>query len=144
MSLGHTAVPLLDRQLAAAAGSADRPVSHAQCPVRDVLERVGDKWTVLVVVELVRGPRRFTELLRAVDGISRRMLTRTLRLLERDGLVERTVFPTVPPAVEYRITKLGAGLAGPLDVLAAWAVEHRADIESARAAYDARDRPARP
>ncbi|MGF1663277.1 MAG: winged helix-turn-helix transcriptional regulator [Kineosporiaceae bacterium] len=144
MSLGHTAVPLLDRQLAAVTARGDDAPSHAACPVRDVLERVGDKWTVLVVVELVRGPKRFTELLRAVDGISRRMLTRTLRLLERDGLVERTVFPTVPPAVEYRITELGAGLAGPLDALAAWAVAHRAEIEASRAAYDSRSAPPRP
>lgn len=138
MSLSHTAVPLLDRQLdALAATGAEVPLATA-CPVRDVLERVGDKWTVLVVIELVRGPKRFTELLRQVDGISRRMLTRTLRLLERDGLVQRTVFPTVPPAVEYRITELGAGLAGPLDALAAWAVEHRARIEASRAEFDAR------
>jgi DNA-binding HxlR family transcriptional regulator len=119
--------------------AASGPVRDA-CPVRDVLERVGDKWSVLVIIELTAGPRRFTELVRGVEGISRRMLTRTLRLLERDGLVHRTVFPTVPPAVEYRITALGAGLAEPLDALTTWAVEHRGEIQAARASYDERER----
>lgn len=108
----------------------------AGCPIRDVIERVGDKWAVLLVVRLREGPARFSVLLRGTDGISRRMLTRTLRLLERDGLVARTVFPTTPPSVEYALTELGHGLAGPLDVLSAWAVQHRDDIANARRRYD--------
>ncbi len=129
MSPGHTDVTYLDPLNGT--GSTDA------CPVRDVLERVGDKWSVLIVVELTRGPSRFTELLRTIDGISRRMLTRTLRLLERDGLVQRTVFATVPPSVEYRITPLGEGLAAPLEVLAEWAVTNRASVAAARASFDA-------
>ncbi len=131
MSPSHIAVPALDRQIAAR--------SPDSCPVRDVLERIGDKWSVLIMVELTHGPRRFGELSRSVDGISRRMLTRTLRLLERDGLVRRTVFATMPPSVEYRITPLGAGLAEPLEALAQWAVVNRDEVEAARAAYDVRE-----
>jgi DNA-binding HxlR family transcriptional regulator len=108
------------------------------CPVRDVLERVGDKWSVLLVVRLQAGPARFSELLRGVEGVSRRMLTRTLRLLERDGLVSRTVYPTTPPSVEYALTDLGHGLAVPLEGLTGWAVRHRADVERARREYDRR------
>lgn len=138
MSLSNTGVPLLQASFAALgpAGGSD-----ADCPVRDVLERVGDKWTVLIVLELTRGPRRFTELLRATEGISRRMLTRTLRLLERDGVVTRTVHPTVPPAVEYRITALGEGLAGPLAALASWAIDNRSAVQAAREVFDARADP---
>ncbi len=132
MSLGHTDVPA-PTSLAAPTGT-----YLPGCPVRDVLERVGDKWSVLLVVELMPGPRRFSELRRAVEGISARMLTRTLRLLERDGLVERTVFDTVPPSVEYRITPLGADLARPLEALTQWAVANRAAVEASRAAFDAR------
>ncbi|MGY1607515.1 winged helix-turn-helix transcriptional regulator [Geodermatophilus sp. SYSU D00700] len=106
------------------------------CPVRDVLDRVGDKWSVLLVVRLQQGPARFSALLRGVEGVSRRMLTRTLRLLERDGLVSRTVYPTTPPSVEYALTDLGRELAGPLDALTGWAVRHRADVERARHEYD--------
>ncbi len=123
MSLSHTGVTV--------------QVNDA-CPVRDVIERIGDKWSVLVIVQLVEGPRRFGELVRGTDGISRRMLTRTLRLLERDGLVSRTVFPTTPPSVEYAITELGEGLAGPLAALTDWAVANRPRVEAARAAFDAR------
>lgn len=106
------------------------------CPVQDVLDRIGDKWSVLLVVRLRTGPERFSALLRGTTGISRRMLTRTLRLLERDGLVERTVFPTRPPTVEYALTELGHSLAGPLDVLTEWAVAHRAAVTDARARFD--------
>jgi len=112
-------------------GRADEP-----CPVRDVLERVGDKWSVLVVGQLRTGPMRFSALLRSTDGLSQRMLTRTLRLLERDGLVWREVAPTTPPQVTYGLTALGESLAGPLDALALWAVEHRAEVEAARRAFD--------
>lgn len=109
------------------------------CPIRDVIERIGDKWSVQVVVTLQDGPVRFSGLLRRVERISRRMLTRTLRLLERDGLVERRVFPTTPPAVEYSLTDLGRGLAGTLEAVSAWAVEHRTDVEEARRRFDARE-----
>jgi DNA-binding HxlR family transcriptional regulator len=104
--------------------------------MRDVIERIGDKWSVLIVVHLQEGPARFSELLRAVTGISRRMLTRTLRLLERDGLVERTVHPTVPPSVSYALTDLGQGLTGPLDSVSRWALEHHGQVQEARLRFD--------
>jgi DNA-binding HxlR family transcriptional regulator len=105
---------------------------YEQCPVTDVLRRVGDKWTVLVVVLLGQRPFRFNELQRGIEGISQRMLTRTLRGLETDGLVLRTVHPTVPPSVEYRLTPLGESLLHPLSALADWAVTHQPQIASAR------------
>jgi DNA-binding HxlR family transcriptional regulator len=108
----------------------------AGCPIRDVIERIGDKWSVLLVVRLREGPARFSVLLRATEGISRRMLTRTLRLLERDGLVARTVFPTTPPSVEYALTELGRTLAGPLDTLSAWALQHHDEVAQARHRFD--------
>jgi DNA-binding HxlR family transcriptional regulator len=114
---------------------------EAGCPIRDVIERIGDKWSVLLVVRLQEGPARFSELLRATTGISRRMLTRTLRLLERDGLVERTVFPTVPPSVSYALTDLGHGLAGPLDTVSRWALDHHEQVQQARRRFDAATTP---
>ncbi|WP_245788359.1 winged helix-turn-helix transcriptional regulator [Amycolatopsis marina] len=105
---------------------------HEACPVTDVLRRVGDKWTVLVIVLLGQRRHRFNELHRAVDGISQRMLTRTLRTLEQDGLVEREVHPTTPPSVEYGLTRLGATLLQPLSALADWAVTHHDEISAAR------------
>lgn len=107
--------------------------------VGDVLARVGDKWTVFVVQLLSDRPMRFNELKRAVDGISQRMLTLTLRGLERDGLVTRTVFPTVPPRVDYELTDLGQTLIQMLRGLGEWAIEHRPRIVAARATYDARE-----
>lgn len=107
------------------------------CPVREVLDRVGDKWSVLVVVLLGIRAHRFSELHRTVEGISQRMLTRTLRGLERDGLVTRTVHATVPPRVDYALTDLGRTLLDPLAALAGWAGEHRDDITAARGRYDA-------
>lgn len=103
---------------------------------REVLNRVGDKWSVLVVVLLGEGVLRFSELRRALDGISQRMLTSTLRGLERDGLVKRTVRATNPPQVEYALTKLGHTLLEPVRVLAVWAQGHRAQVMTARAAFD--------
>src|ERR1700755_2926804 len=100
--------------------------------VSEVLSRVGDKWTVLVVGELGNGPRRFNEIRRALGSISQRMLTLTLRGLERDGLVTRTVFPTVPPRVDYELTKLGRSLLEPVSSLSLWARQNRAAIETAR------------
>jgi DNA-binding HxlR family transcriptional regulator len=110
--------------------------------VSEVLSRVGDKWTVLVVFTLGRGPMRFNELKRTVDGVSQRMLTLTLRALERDGLVTRTVFPSIPPRVEYELTQLGQSLLSPVSSLATWAIDHRGSIDGARRTFDARD-PAR-
>src|SRR2546426_78341 len=102
--------------------------------VSDVLARVGDKWTVLVVSTLGEGPKRFNELRRALGSISQRMLTLTLRSLERDGLVTRTVFPTIPPRVDYALTKLGHSFLKPVSSLGLWARQNRADIHGRRAA----------
>ena len=106
--------------------------------VTSILSRVGDKWTVLVVMMLAGGPRRFNELKRLVGGVSQRMLTLTLRGLERDGLVTRTVFPTIPPRVEYALTPLGHSLRGPLEAIGTWAFAHLPVVERARRAFDAR------
>lgn len=103
---------------------------------REILNRVGDKWSVLVVVLLGEGALRFNEIRRTIDGISQRMLTSTLRGLERDGLVKRTVHPTNPPQVEYALTKLGRTLLEPVRVLAVWAQSHRGEVMRARAAFD--------
>jgi len=108
------------------------------CPaVREVLNRVGDKWSVLVVGLLGNGPKRFSALRRAIEGISQRMLTLTLRGLERDGLITRTVEPTIPPKVEYELTDLGRTLLVPVAALAQWAVDHRTSIHAAQQKYDA-------
>ncbi|MFF0315539.1 winged helix-turn-helix transcriptional regulator [Micromonospora sp. NPDC005252] len=104
--------------------------------MRDVLDRVGDKWSVLVIVELANGPRRFRQLQRAIDGISQRMLTLTVRRLERDGLVLRTVYATVPAQVDYRLTETGTSLTHLVKALADWSLAHRAAISEARQAYD--------
>src|ERR1700759_4668744 len=104
--------------------------------VSEVLSRVGDKWTVLVVGELGNGPRRFNEIRRALGSISQRMLTLTLRGLERDGLVTRTVFPTVPPRVDYELTKLGRSLLEPVSGIGLWARQNRAAIHEARTRFD--------
>ncbi|WP_150240986.1 winged helix-turn-helix transcriptional regulator [Nocardiopsis quinghaiensis] len=109
---------------------------HPDCAIRDVLDRIGDKWSVLVVVELAGGPRRFRELQRAIDGISQRMLTLTVRRLERDGLVLRTVYPTVPAQVDYRLTETGASLTHLVRALADWSLTHRSAIAEARHRYD--------
>jgi DNA-binding HxlR family transcriptional regulator len=108
------------------------------CAIRDVLDRLGDKWSLLVVELLGAGTQRFTELRRDVDGISQRMLTLTLRRLERDGLVCRTVYPVVPPRVDYELTPLGRSLLDAIGPLVTWARRHREDIAVARADYDAR------
>ena len=105
--------------------------------VSEVLARVGDKWTVLVVSELGRGPKRFNEMRRALGSISQRMLTLTLRGLERDGLVTRTVFPTIPPRVDYELTRLGRSLLEPVSGLGLWARRNRSAIEDARRRFDA-------
>src|SRR5262250_581798 len=105
--------------------------------VSEILARIGDKWTVLVVGELGSGPKRFSEIRRALGSISQRMLTLTLRGLERDGLVTRTVFPSIPPKVEYELTRLGRSLLKPVNGLGLWARQNRAAIEDARRRFDA-------
>lgn len=109
---------------------------RAQCPVRDVLDRIGDKWSTLLLVSLADGPMRFSALHRAVPDISKRVLTQTLRMLERDGLISRTVFPTKPPSVEYGLTPLGRTLLDPLRVLIGWAERSHDGIRRSRARFD--------
>ena len=107
--------------------------------VREVLSRIGDKWSVLVIVLLGDSTRRFNEMRRMIEGISQRMLTLTLRGLERDGLVTRAVYPTVPPRVEYALTPLGKKLRQTVTDLAQWAVDNRKNIERARTEFDRRE-----
>ena len=109
------------------------------CPSRDLLDRIGDKWTVLVLGELAEhGACRFSQLRKRLSGVSEKMLTQTLRALERDGLVHRTVYPTVPVRVEYALTPLGQTLREPLKMLTEWSVQHIAEVLAAREEYDAR------
>jgi DNA-binding HxlR family transcriptional regulator len=114
---------------------ADEP---SACRAREVLQRVGDKWSVYVIDLLGQGTKRFTELHRTIDGITSRMLTVTLRGLERDGIVTRTIHPVIPPRVEYALTPMGRTLLDTMGQLVAWAQTHLPEIEAARAAYDAR------
>ncbi|MBS47075.1 MAG: transcriptional regulator [Sphingobium sp.] len=107
---------------------------------RDVLQRIGDKWTVLVIMSLAGGSRRFSEIARLVPDISQRMLTLTLRGLERDGLLTRTVTPTVPARVDYALTPLGRSLQEPVAALGKWARAHQDVIKAARVAFDGRSR----
>src|SRR3954469_19110637 len=109
-----------------------REVFEEACPLREVLERVGSKWSVQILVATVRQPIRFTELERSIEGVSRRMLTLTLRNLERDGLLKRTVYPTVPPKVEYTATAIARELYDALTALTTWAQRHRGEIAAAR------------
>lgn len=108
------------------------------CPSRRLLDRIGDRWTVLIVGALDDGPRRFTEIATAVEGISQKMLTQTLRSLERDGFVARTAYPVVPPHVEYQLTELGRSLQQPLRALERWAVENMDGVSDRQVAYDRR------
>ncbi|MDA3645681.1 helix-turn-helix transcriptional regulator [Saccharopolyspora indica] len=121
--------------------SADIPLpvalaDHQDCPATSVLRRIGDRWSVILLMLLGRRDHRFNELLRSVEGISQRMLTLTLRSLERDGLVVRTVRPTVPPGVEYSLSALGRGLLVPLSAVADWADQHALEIDAARARHE--------
>nr|WP_078868820.1 helix-turn-helix domain-containing protein [Streptomyces sp. NRRL B-1347] len=160
MSAGHTAVTTPGASTAGVSGAApaaapEGEVSAAalktlvgepviacetpqdECGVRDVLDRLGDKWSVYVVVELAGGVLRFKELQRRIHGgISQRMLTLTVRRLERDGLVKRTVHPTIPPQVEYELTEMGHSLTHLIKSLADWSIAHRPAIAAAREAYD--------
>src|SRR5882672_9758496 len=126
----HKIVPVLPPQ----------PHLDSDCRgVASILARVGDKWSVFVIMLLGNGPRRFSAIKRMVGGISQRMLTLTLRGLERDGLVTRTVFPTIPPRVDYELTDLGRGLSKPVEALGKWAFDHQPEIEDARARFDGRN-----
>jgi DNA-binding HxlR family transcriptional regulator len=108
------------------------------CEVRQILDRVADKWSLLAIALLEQQTLRFGELQKRIDGISQRMLTVTLRQLERDGLVTRTVYPVVPPRVEYSLTALGCTLLSTIQSLVTWTEDHQAEIAAARAEYDAR------
>jgi DNA-binding HxlR family transcriptional regulator len=116
---------------------------HADCRrVSQVLARVGDKWSVLVVMQLAEGPLRFSEIKRRINGISQRMLTLTLRGLERDGLATRKVYPTVPPRVDYALSDLGRSLTKPVLALGQWALTHIDEIDAARKKFDRDNDPA--
>ncbi len=108
------------------------------CPSRQILDRIGDRWSVLVVSVLSDGPRRYSELATTIGGVSQKMLTQTLRGLERDGLVTRTVHAAVPPRVDYALTDLGRSLIGLVSALEVWATTHMGDVLAARDAYDSR------
>jgi DNA-binding HxlR family transcriptional regulator len=112
---------------------------HEDCKkVSQILARVGEKWSMLVVMLLRDGPRRFNDIKRNTGGISQQMLTRTLRALERDGMVTRTIFPTSPPQVEYRLTELGRSMSEPVLAFGRWVQDHMAEVEAARRRFDAR------
>jgi DNA-binding HxlR family transcriptional regulator len=111
-------------------------VLDADCPARNLLDRIGDKWSTLILGTLAQRPHRFSAILRRVPDISKRMLTQTLRELERDGLVSRKVFPTKPPSVEYELTALGGTILGPLSVLIEWANRSHDAIRRAREDFD--------
>src|ERR1700747_2487386 len=126
----HSRVPVLPPQ----------PHLDSDCRgVASILARVGDKWSVFVIMMLGDGPKRFNEIKRNIGGISQRMLTLTLRGLERDGLVTRTVFPTIPPRVDYELTDIGRGLSQPVLALGQWAAEHQTQIQDARMRFDLRN-----
>jgi len=109
------------------------------CLSRQVLVLIADQWTPLVIYALEEGTMRFGQLLKRIDGISKKMLTQTLRAMERNGLVQRVVYPVVPPVVEYSLTPLGQTLIGPMEALKDWAYEHLQEVAYARSAYDQRD-----
>lgn len=111
------------------------PVEQAQCPVRDVLDRLGEKWTTLLVMAMAERPRRFSELQRIVSDISKRSLVHALRNLEEDGIVARQVFATKPPSVEYRLTELGQSMLEPLAAIIGWAERRHVEIKAARQRY---------
>ncbi|APO96120.1 winged helix-turn-helix transcriptional regulator [Xanthomonas vesicatoria] len=116
--------------------SLEGPFDATKCPVRDVLDQIGDKWTLLILLTLIPGPSRFSAIQRAVPDISKRMLTQTLRNLERNGMITRKVYATKPPSVEYALSKLGVALLGPVSQLLNWAGENHAGIRAARERFD--------
>ncbi len=112
--------------------------NQAQCPSRLILDRIADKWTTLIIGILAQAEhRRFNELRRMIGGISQKMLTQTLRDLERDGLVKRTIYPEIPPRVEYKLTPLGRTLCGPLGSVTQWAHDHMEEVKRAQEEFDA-------
>jgi DNA-binding HxlR family transcriptional regulator len=111
-------------------------LKNEDCPIRNVVAQIGDKWSILILFSLVDGPDRFNSLKTRIEGISQRMLTQTLRDMERDGYVERTVYPQVPVKVEYELTDMGQGLAKAVWGLVSWADEHHEAIRAARRTYD--------
>ncbi|MCM3678880.1 MULTISPECIES: winged helix-turn-helix transcriptional regulator [Sphingomonas] len=119
--------------------TAPRPMLTGEggCPIRDVLDRIGDQWSLLVLAALEPETLRFNTLLRRIGDVSKQMLSRTLRRLEEDGFVERTVYPEVPPRVEYRLTELGRSFLEPMRGLIRWADAHQSEVEAARVAYRA-------
>ena len=117
-------------------------VYASACPTRQVLDRIGDKWTALIVGLLEDGPKRFSTLQRSIGGISQKMLAQTLRSLERAGLVNRTLYPQVPPRVEYTLTPLGETLCAPIAAIRSWAEEHIDQVTAAQTIYDAREQVA--
>ncbi|WP_425348856.1 winged helix-turn-helix transcriptional regulator [Pararhizobium antarcticum] len=116
-----------------------RVFSRSDCPVRDVIENIGGKWNTLMILALADGPMRFSALRRLIPDISQRMLTQTLRDLQRDGYIDRTVFPTQPPSVDYRLTVLGQSFLSLVKQLVDWSSENHGAIRAARDVYDARD-----
>jgi DNA-binding HxlR family transcriptional regulator len=114
-------------------------VYKSDCPTRQVLDRIADKWTTLILGLLEEGPQRFSELQRGIGGISQKMLTQTLRGLERDGLVQRTIFPEIPPHVEYSLTLLGQTLCAPIAAIQRWAEAHIEEVLNAQRKYDVRN-----
>jgi len=136
----HKKVPVFRAPVSRAPVLPPQPHLDSDCRgVASILARVGDKWSVFVIMMLGDGPKRFNEIKRMINGISQRMLTLTLRGLERDGLVTRTVFPTIPPRVDYELTDLGRGLSKPVESLGRWAMDHQVQIEDARARFDRRN-----
>jgi DNA-binding HxlR family transcriptional regulator len=138
--LGPACVPTgpAGEAAATAGDQASAAAERSPCRAREVLQRVGDKWSVLSIDLLGQGTMRFTELHRAIDGITARMLTVTLRGLERDGIVTRTIHPVIPPRVEYALTPMGRTLLDTIAQLVDWTDSHLPEIQAARAAYDAR------
>jgi DNA-binding HxlR family transcriptional regulator len=116
----------------------DADVYAKDCASRQLLDRIGDTWSVLIVVSLADGPLRYSQLAVRIDGVSPKMLTQTLRALERDGLISRTVFPVVPPRVDYELTALGGDLLDLVRALTVWSEQHISDVLAARDAYDTR------
>jgi DNA-binding HxlR family transcriptional regulator len=129
-------VPTLTAAQRRAAARADYDAFLAACPSRQVLDRISDKWVTLVLVALADGPLRYSDLGRVIAGVSQKMLTQTLRTLERDGLVSRTIIAGVPVRVDYQLTPLGESLMPALHAVKEWAEAHIGEIESSRAAYD--------
>ena len=131
---------IVGRLRAKHAGASEGDLFDAGCPTRLILDRIGDKWTVLVVLLLSDGPMRFSQLRADLGRVAPKVLTQTLRRMERDGLITREVFAEVPPRVDYALTELGRSLARPIAVIGDWAEVHIGQIASAQAAYDAKQR----